>query len=1032
MAQTDPWLLPAAGAQPKTPAPAGVVVPAAPPKPEKPTETFRMATEAEKLAANLDPKRAYQISTTTGEFKDVGGQPTARTAAANPNRPFQINSALDAIENIKKLAEKSLTVGKTAGAVGDIPVIGSFLGQNRADLEGALNLVNSNLIQDQMAYLAQLNPQGMASLANTQAEAERLASSIANLDPNQSRDSFLLGLQRAEDYYKRQLQDVGAERKSAIQVDEQGREIVPVQLRVAQGEEFATEADFKRRQDSAEAWSKTQGLPFDQALTQFNTEMAAKGYGEATPQTIEVLQWYEQNRPGNRGAVKWELPSTGVRESEAPGAAAAAASGLLTGSTAGLLEEAVGMFDPEAAAKLEAAKQYGREQYAGTTLAGEVIGGLLSPLSRIGPGGTVAREAMRGGAYGGLYGFGEASPETGFMERLPSAAIGAATGGAGGALAQRLFGGAVPAAVADEIPPVGGVAPEMPTVGAMAPEMPIAPMQPAAAPVAAPMVAPMAAEAVTEVAEMTPQEIGDLARKAIGRTPGAAKAKSQLASIAKANPEAVAAADRLGLELPVDVLSDNAQLRSLTGLTRSEVGSDAETAWGEASRAVVQRAQEALDELGGTTDIAQVSADVFKRVDDAQEALGKQAGRLRDEVEETFNVSQRVEPTAVKNWLQSRIDDLGGGKEGLAALSPEEKRLWGVVSKGQPTYALINETRDMIGQALGKGTGPWANSNLARVKKLYGALAEDQINFIEATAGKEIADKQRAANTLFQEMFKGREQMQDIFGKDLSKSLAPLMQRAITSGAKGDISALNQLISSVPEDMRGTVLTSALFNASKTRSGARGEGEKFSFTNFSKIYGDLRDNKEVYKQVAKSVGPEGDQLLIDLYAISRRMADAENKVLKTGKANQVREQLNAEGLVSRITKGAAGRLGAYTLGGIAAGPVGAAAVGGLAEGAQYVGKNLGKDNFDKVHKLLSSDEFRNLMVSTVNGEAVERNINRVASSRPFIAYLKSIGAPVKDGKAWLRAALTVAPVSGMTRQDQAEEPMAMPSMQVQQ
>jgi hypothetical protein len=275
--------------------------------------------------------------------------------------------------------------------------------------------------------------------------------------------------------------------------------------------------------------------------------------------------------------------------------------------------------------------------------------------------------------------------------------------------------------------------------------------------------------------------------------------------------------------------------------------------------------------------------------------------------------------------------------------------------------------------------------------------------------------------------------MQEIFGKDLSKSLVPLMQRAITSGAKGDISALNQLVSSIPEDMRGTVLTSALFNAAKTRSGTRGADETFSFTNFSKIYRDLRSNSDVYKQVAKAVGPEGNQLLTDLYAISRRMADAESKVLKTGKANQALiNSLDAEGLISRVTKGAAGRFGAYTIGGIAGGPVGAAAAGGLAEGAQYIGKNLGKDNADKVHKLLSSEEFRNLAVSTVTGEAVDRNINRVATSRPFVAYLKSIGVPLKDGKAWLRSALTVAPVSGMTRQGQSEEPMALPSMPVQQ
>ena len=1008
----------------------GVILPGKPEKPEKPTETFRLATEAEKKAAGLDPNRAYQISNITGEFKDVGGQPTAKPAAVDPNRIMKINSALDALANIRQLAEKSLSVGETAGRVRETPLIGAVLGQNRADLEGALSLVEGNLIQDQLAVLAQINPGGIASLANAESEARRLASSIANLDPNQSQGQFLTGVQRAEEYYKRQLDQLGAKRESSIKVDAQGREIVTPELRVAEGAEFSTEQDFKRQRDSAEAWAATQGLPFDQALAQFNSTMQAKGYGPAGKETIDVLQWWEKNKPADRGAVQWALPKTGVRESQAPGRIAALGSGLLTGGTAGMAEEVTSLFDPAAAAKLEASKRYARENYAGTELLGEAIGGFISPFSRIGPGGTIGGEATRGAIYGGLMGAGEPTLGADITERLKQGVIGAGLGGAIGGAAQRVLGGRLPPGV--EIPPASS-APEIPA-GAMAPEAgPAATVAPEAPPMAATVPTGMAEEVVVEAATMTPQEIGDLARKAVGRGPGSAKAKSQLATIAKSNPEAVAAADRLGLELPVDVLSDNAQLRSLTGLARSEVGSEAETAWGETARSVIQRANQAMDELGATPDLTQVSADVFKRVDDAQQALGKQAGLLREEVEATFNTTDRVEPTRIREWLQGRINELGGGKEGLAALSAEEKKLWGAVSKGKPTYARLNEARDMIGQALNKGTGPWADANLSRVKQLYGALADDQINFIESTAGKEIADKQRAANTLFQEMYKGREQMQDIFGKDLSKSLVPLMQRAITSGAKGDISALNQLVSSVPEDMRGTVLTSALFNAAKTRSGARGADEMFSFTNFSNIYRDLRSNKEVYKQIAKAIGPEGDRLLTDLYAISRRMADAESKVLKTGKANQALDNsLNAERLLNRVLKGAGARLGAATVGGVAAGPVGVAVAGGLTEGAQYIAQGMGKKNADKVHALLSSEQFRNLIDNVGSSGNIDQAINRVAGSRPFIDYLKSIGVEAKQGKNWLRSALTVAPISGVTRQGESEQPVVPTPMIAQQ
>lgn len=230
-----------------------------------------------------------------------------------------------------------------------------------------------------------------------------------------------------------------------VQRDAQGREVVAPEIRVAEGAEFSTDTDFQRQRDNSEAWAATQGLPFDQALAQFNATMQSKGYGPAGPETIEVLRWYEENAPGNRAAVEWALPKTGVREAAAPGRAEALGAGLLGGYTGSLAEEIVQQFDPAAAAKLQAAKEYSRENFPGTTLTGEIIGGIMSPINKIIPGAPAAapmkeaviQTAKQGALYGGTAGFGEAAPDAGFVERIPGAVIGAATGGATGAAAQR-------------------------------------------------------------------------------------------------------------------------------------------------------------------------------------------------------------------------------------------------------------------------------------------------------------------------------------------------------------------------------------------------------------------------------------------------------------------------------------------------------------------------------------------------------------------------------------------------------------------
>lgn len=805
-------------------------------------------------------------------------------------------------------------------------------------------------------------------------------------------------------------------------VDAQGREIVAPEIRVAEGAEFSTDADFQRQRDNAEAWAATQGLPFDQALAQFNAAMQAKGYGPAGPETIEVLRWYEQNMPGNRAGVQWVLPKTGVREAEAPGRAAALGSGLLTGATAGMAEEVVGLFDPVAAAKLEAAKKDARENYSGTELIGEIIGGVATPLSRIGRGGTIAGEAQRGAIYGGLMGGGEAPAGTDLTERLTQGVIGAGLGGITGGAAQRVFGRAAPAGVAPEVPSMGGVTPEMPPAGVAAPEMAPVPGMAQAAP-EMPPVPPAAAPAAggAPAAPMVGEEMIALAQKAVSRTPGASKARAQLAELAKANPQAQEAANRLGLELPVDVLSDNAQLQAVTGLTRSQIGSEAQQAWRETVNAATDRAHQAMDELDAVTDISQVSADVFDRLDKAQMGLGKQASELRQEVTDAIDPRGRVDANRIRTWLEGRIADLGGGKEGLANLSPEEKRLWGIVSKGQPTYALLNEQRDLIGQALEKSSGPWANTNMKRLKEIYGALADDQINFIESSAGKEVADKQRAANTLFKQMYEGREQMERIFTKNLSGSLAPLMQRAITQGTKGNVQTLNTLVKIIPEDMRGKVLTSALFKAAKTTE------DTFSFTNFANIYRDLRSNSEVYKQFAKAVGPEGDKLLTDLYAISRRLSDADKAISRTGASTQL-QLLNTERLLSRILMASGGAAGAGLIGSMLGGP-GAAIVGaGLAAAAPEIAQRVGKTNAQKLHNLMSSDEFRTLAVSAATNEGLERNINRVAGSKTFRDYLSAIGVNPKNGRDWLRSAINVTASSAASRQGEQQQPMVTPTM----
>ena len=130
--------------------------------------------------------------------------PQTKPTVVDPNRIPQINTGLSAIADLRNLSKQFLSAGKQAGNIAESPLFGSLLGQNRANLEGSLEILRGIIIQDQLGRLAKLNPAGIASLANSPSEQERFVSAIANLDPNQSPEQLMIGLKRAEDYLKRQ------------------------------------------------------------------------------------------------------------------------------------------------------------------------------------------------------------------------------------------------------------------------------------------------------------------------------------------------------------------------------------------------------------------------------------------------------------------------------------------------------------------------------------------------------------------------------------------------------------------------------------------------------------------------------------------------------------------------------------------------------------------------------------------------------------------------------------------------------------
>jgi hypothetical protein len=777
-----------------------------------------------------------------------------------------------------------------------------------------------------------------------------------------------------------------------------------IDLKVAEGDRFATDKDI-------EVASTLQGMwQSGKSIDELNAEsIRLTGGAPLAESTINALR-----KDPNR-TIRWTPARSGIREGSASqiGAGEAAAAAAIRGYTSNLGEEILSVFSPEAAAKLQAAGEAGMKEYPIISALTEIPSSIVSPVNKLTkfvPGGPVVRDIVEGGIYGG----GEGRLDASALERFKTGAAGSILQSGFGAAARRFMpGGASPEGagipedefvnVTGEVP--AGMTPEMPMGAAPAPSAVPTGAPTGMAPPTAGMAAPTGATPDMAAIDDEALDVGreamiELARKAVSRGPGASKARAELAELAKIDPEAQAAAERLGIQLPVDVLGQNAQLQRVTGLARSQIGSDVETAWRKTYNDAAERAFKAMDELGAVKDISQLSKNVFDKLDTANKGLEIQADDLRKQVNGAIDVAGRVDASAIRSYLEEQIRKLGGGTEGLKELSKEEKKLWAMVSKGNPTYEALDKKRAEIGRAMTKNSGPWVDSNAQRINDIYAKLADDQMGFIESSAGKEIADKQRAANTLFKQMYDGRGQMQEIFGRNLSKDLGPLITTAITQGGKGGVEAINKLLTNIPENMRGTVLTSGLFSTATDAKGG------FSFANFANTYSKLREQSQVFNQFAKAIGPDGVNLLNDFNAIGRRIANAQANIIPTGAANQL-NALNAENLMLKILQG----VGAAGAGAAATSVLGAdliQTVGGIiaAGGGAAFAQLKSKNNVQKLHDLMKSDKFRELAVSAATGEGVDRNINRVAGSKEFRDYAKLVGIDMKDARDWLNSAIS--------------------------
>lgn len=582
---------------------------------------------------------------------------------------------------------------------------------------------------------------------------------------------------------------------------------------------------------------------------------------------------------------------------------------------------------------------------------------------------------------------------------------------------------AIPVPSAPEVPTGMG----MPSPAAIVPEAPIMPTQ--AASMAAP-VAGVAEEVVTQAAApsrfIPTEELDNLISTATKKGAQGKAAQQKIIELAEINPEAKAAAESLGFELPIDVYADNPQIRAALGLERSQFGTPAQGEWDVTLRNAIDNADNISQQfdalfIEGVPATGAVSQKIKTGLEQSKNALKSQASALYKKVDEGVSANVPVNLDNLFTTLQDVVAEVGEG-----GLNQQEKKLLdlfqtGEAGAGDITYGRLIREKNLIRRAKEGKESPYGSLDEASLTRLEGALAKDQLDNVERIAGEETRRNLRAANLLYAKQSALGKRMVSAFGRDLEGDLNSLLLGAISESKTGGARKFNKLMKTVPEEYRKEALATAI--ASATRSKA---SQGFGFAEFRDFYPALRANPEVFGQIAKEMGPDWVKAMNSLLTVSKRMTEARSvSGLGTGATTQatLRKSLAAQGKLQNFLNSSMVKRGVGFVAGSTPG------VNMFVPDIIDWMSKLGKNKLDAAQQLFKDPAFLDaLEQSASQGAPSKAAVNKLSMNQRFRSYAKAFGIS-EDPKVWLNSTLSAA-APQMDGQQQPESPSGAPTVEM--
>lgn len=497
-------------------------------------------------------------------------------------------------------------------------------------------------------------------------------------------------------------------------------------------------------------------------------------------------------------------------------------------------------------------------------------------------------------------------------------------------------------------------------------------------------------------------ELAQTAKTAAEGGLGSSRATRVLAEQAAPDAKTVEAAKRLGIDeyLQPDHVTTSQAYRELSQAVKSVPGSSTRQAELQGLEQVAKRADDLINEVGGTTDVSMLDAAVKGRLQATQAQLEKQANKLYGELREAVPAKTGAPARNVIEFIEQRAKDLGGPEN----LTPMEKQILGKLTpkqvpggKVQPTYALLDDVRKDLGAAA-RAAGPFKDADTGLAKKLYGLLSDDQAAVVGRLGMSDTYNAARQAVAVRKGI---EDDIVSLFGKQLDGSLVGDLSGAVNALPKGDASKLIKLLKVIPEDMRQNVVASGL----NTAFGKSARNGSLNFNSYANWYEGLMRNRQSYAAVMSNLPPVARKQLSDLYRVSRGVSNATRERITTGRIQAVQQELqgadtlmsNLYGLAKRAAVGVPAEAAAT-----AVGMPGAGLSAGIASAL-----TKGKPNALKAaDALISSPEF--IQAAKAAGTPQQAQAARaLAYSKQFTKFVRAVGAPreMSNRERWILNAM---------------------------